>query len=71
MVIHLRKNPRDIYSTVRLNSILTKRRKVMYYLRHVDPNAYGYILNYYGLKDINEGVPKLPKELSNINRHHR
>ena len=54
MVAHLKSNPTDKTSFIRLNHVATKRRRYMMYLRKHDYNTYAYILRYYGLKDFPE-----------------
>ena len=70
MVAHLRSNPTDKTSFIRLNKVATKRRKYMMYLKKLDYNTYAYILRYYGLKDFPEYNVGTEPHLKTANQNH-
>ena len=63
ILMHIKTNPKDKSALRGLQIVSSKRRKIMHTLRNEDYPTYGYILNYYGVKDIGDTYPKFPIHL--------
>ena len=63
---HLKLHKNDMSALIKLKHFLTKRRKFMRYLKHKDPNAYCFIVKYYGIKDIDDSMAKSFKRMLRI-----
>lgn len=63
MLMHIKTHPKDKAALRGLQIVSSKRRRIMHDLRNEDYSTYGYILNYYGVKDIGDTYPKLPRHL--------
>ena len=63
---HLKLHKNDMSAFIKLKHYLTKRRKYLRYLKHKDPNAYCFIVKYYGIKDIDDAMAKSFKRMLRI-----
>jgi len=63
---HLKKNKQDMSAYIKLQSLVTKRRRYLMYLKRKDYNSYFYVIKYYGIKDIDFASHK---EFKNFTRH--
>jgi small subunit ribosomal protein S15 len=55
---HLRKNKQDMSAYIKLQELITKRRKYLMYLKRTDFNSYFYVIKYYGIKDVDNASHK-------------
>jgi small subunit ribosomal protein S15 len=51
---HIKLHKRDMCAFIKLRRYLAKRRNFLKYLKTKDFQAYGFLIKYYGLKDIDD-----------------
>lgn len=49
---HLKNNKQDMTAYIKLQEMITKRRRYLLYLKRKDFNSYFYVIKYYGIKDV-------------------
>jgi len=63
---HLRENKQDMSAYIKLQELLTKRRKYLMYLKRRDYNSYFYVIKYYGIKDVDNANHKEYKNFKRV-----